>query len=50
MGLKANNCMIIRKNKKGLGVYASRSYKKGEVICVMTGKKKSLGALYQISL
>lgn len=38
--------MMIRKNKNGLGVYASRSYKKGEVICVMTGKKKSLGALY----
>lgn len=38
--------MIVKKNKKGLGVYVAQPYKKGEMICEMKGKKRSLGNLY----
>lgn len=38
--------MIVKKNKKGLGVYAGKSYKKREIICKMTGKKRTIGDLY----
>lgn len=31
--------MIVKKNKHGLGVYANRAYKRGEVICVMKGRR-----------
>ncbi|RJQ14879.1 SET domain-containing protein [Candidatus Parcubacteria bacterium] len=38
--------LVVKKNKKGYGVYAGRMYKKGEVICVMHGKKKTPHTLH----
>ncbi len=38
--------MIVKKNEKGFGIYSSRDYKRGENICVLKGKKRSLGDLY----
>lgn len=37
---------MVKRNKKGYGIYADRPYKKGEEICVLPGKKISLGRLY----
>lgn len=37
--------MIIKKTKKGFGVYAGRFYRKSEVICVMKGRKRKGWAL-----
>lgn len=38
--------MLVKENKFGLGVYADRSYKKGEVICVMKGRRFTPKTLY----
>lgn len=38
--------LIVKRNKFGWGVYAGRVYKKGEIICVMKGKKKVPDNLY----
>jgi len=35
------NNLIIKRNSKGRGVYTGRVFKKGEVICKVTGKVKS---------
>lgn len=43
---KRESGIYVKKNKKGLGVYAAREYGKGEIICEMKGKKRSLGSLY----
>ena len=41
-----NKSLIIRKNKFGVGVYATRTYKKGEIIHVLNGKAHTPKTLY----
>lgn len=38
--------LIIKKNKKGYGVYAKRTFRKGEIICVIEGRRQTPRTLY----
>lgn len=38
--------ILLKRNRKGFGVYADKDYEKEEVICVLHGKKKTPRTLY----
>lgn len=41
-----NKNLIVKNNKKGRGVYTGRSFRQGEMICVMKGEERTPRTLY----